>query len=787
MCTLIAWRIWFFVLLFVLSGTSTASEPLVVLSQPGPWSAVSQLVAYDGRVWFVNSVKFKNHNSADLYSYDPASGATRYEKHLFSQDAGNPVVHNDLLYWPYEDSRFSTGGAEYAVTNGRDWIKNILAKAQAFHTHSMVQLNGELFAATSAWRAGLQRSNDGGLSWDIIYDHNTAEGNVSRIISLVAFKDSIYAGLTSRQEVGSKLLRWKNNLMETSPEWPDGSVTTALSVFDEWLYAVNTYKGKRSVWRTNGVAAEQVDVFNGKYVRAFASGERDFWAITAEKDSGELLRSEDGENWNIVQEFNNAQPIDILVLDEHVYVGTIGPDGRGALWGPEELIDSQKLSNLPSLPAQKNDIENIATATANMENILQTPGDDFYEYRVGLDELLTPLALSRQVEAGKALSKSLLADFPALSVETFAHQVSVADVNRWYLLWAMSLNGHGRIPVEWLSEEWTRETNHADKYFEPQLSAITTVGDIAQNDRTTVDTLIERLDNDADPIWLKGDIVGALTDLTGNRFGYDFDAWKEWWQRHDGEIISIPHGELDMGSQEGEAAERPVHKVTVTGFSIDRFEVTNNDFTYFVDTTNYTTDAEKSEKAWHWDGKWYQVAHADWQHPHGPDSSTQERDAHPVVQVSWNDAKAYCEWRGKRLPTEAEWERAARGNDGRIYAWGIESPDSVRASYGSDVCCFADEHDGFLYTAPIGSFPKGASPFEGQDMTGNVWEWVEDSFDPEYYSRSPKHNPVNLEAAEEKVIRGGGWGNNPEGLRATLRHANPPHFALSMVGFRCAK
>ncbi|MDH3693107.1 MAG: formylglycine-generating enzyme family protein [Gammaproteobacteria bacterium] len=787
MCTPIAWRICFSALLFVLGGQSIASEPLVVLSQPGPWSAVSQLVAYDGRVWFVNSVKFKNHNSADLYSYDPANGATRYEKHLFSQDAGDPFVHNDLLYWPFEDSRFSTGGGEYSVTNGRDWIKNILAKAQAFHTHAMAQLNGDLFAATSAWRAGLQRSTDNGLTWDIVYNHETSNRQVSRITSLVAFKDSIYAGLTSRRAAGSKLLRWKNNSMETSPGWPDGSVTTALSVFDGWLYAVNTHKGKRSVWRTNGVAAEKVDAFNGRNVRAFAAGERDFWAIAAKKESGELLRSEDGKNWKIVQVFNNAQPVDILVLDDHVYVGTVGPDGRGALWGPEELIVSQKLSSVPSLPVSEVDIENIASLTASLENVLQTPSENFYEYRVRLDELLTPLALSRQAEVGEALSKLLLADFPVLSVDTFAHQVNIQNVNRWYLLWAMSLNGHGRIPIEWLSEEWTRETNHADKYFEPLLSAITTVGDTVQKDGTTIDTLIKRLDNDKDPFWLKGDIVGALTDLTGNRFGYDFDAWKEWWRDYDSEMIAIPGGDFNMGSQDGETAERPVHKVSVTGFSIDRFEVTNKEFTYFVDTTSYTTDGEKSGKAWHWDGKWYQVSHADWRHPHGPDSSIQELDVHPVVQVSWNDANAYCEWRGKRLPTEAEWERAARSNDGRIYAWGKQPPDSVRASYGSDKCCAADNHDGFLYTAPVGSFPKGASAFEIQDMTGNVWEWVEDSFDPMFYSRSPNHDPVNREVAEEKVIRGGGWGNNPEGLRTTLRHANPPHFALSMVGFRCAK
>ena len=787
MCNQRAWRLLLSVVLLILGGRTFASEPLIVLSQPGPWPAVSKLVAYDGRVWFANSVKFKNHNSADLYSYDPDSGATRYEKHLFSQDVGDPVVHDDLLYWPYEDSRFSTGGAEYSVTDGRDWAKNIFAKTQAFHTHAMIRLNGELFAATSAWRAGLQRSTDSGLSWEIIYDHDTAQGEVSRITSLVAFKNSLYAGLTSRRQTGAKLLFWKNESAQVVSTWPDGSATTQLAVFNEWLYAVNANKGKHAVWRTNGDATEKVDALDGTNVRAFAASEHMFWAITAGKESGKLLNSHDGTNWKIVQVFDNAQPVDVLVVGERVYVGTIGPDDHGALWGPEGFFDLPKLANKPSLPVQKSDSVNISNLSAALEETLQTPDDNFYDYRNRIDQLLTPLALSRQIQAGDALSKSLVAEFPQLLLETFAHRVNVQNVNRWYLLWAMSLNGHGKIPVEWLAEKWTRETNHADKYFEPLLATITTAGDIRQNDSKTIATLLERLGNDQDPLWLKGDIVGALTDLTGNRFGYDVDAWKEWWHKHDDEMISIPAGTFSMGSNDGESAERPVRKVSVSGFSVDRYEVTNKEFSYFVTTTGHITDAEKSRKAWHWNGKWRRVEHANWQHPHGPDSSIHGLDTHPVVQVSWNDAKAYCEWRGKRLPTEAEWEYAARGNDNRVYAWGKEIPDSARASYGSNVCCAADDHDSFLYTAPVGSFKRGDSLFGVSDMTGNVWEWVEDGFDPEYYSRSPEQDPVNRSATVEKVIRGGGWGNNPEGLRATLRHANPPHFALSMVGFRCAQ
>ena len=786
------WRRTLFAILFVLNayGSALATESLTILSQPGPWSAVSQLVGYNGRVWFVNSIKFSNHNSADLYSYNPSSGTTRYEKHLFSQDAGNPVVYRDLLYWPYEDARATTGGGEFSVTNGRDWVKNILAEAVVFHVHAMVSLGSQLFAATSAWRAGFQRSSDGGLTWNVVYDHDTPDGRVSRITSAVEFDNGIYAGLNSNSQPGSKLLRWKNETIEVVPEWPAGTATTELAVFEGFVYAVNAINGERSVWRTNGSMAEKIVGLDGNNVQAFAAGDHELWAISAAHNSGELLRSEEGWRWTVEQTFNNARPVDVIVVDGRVYVGTIGPDNRGALWGSAALTDRQITVSVPPVIIQSEKLENVANVAAELAETLQTSFADFRDYRNRLVSRLRPLALSRKSGAGSVLSTQLSNDFPTSTLETFAHGIDIATANRWYLLWAIGLNGHGNIPVDMLKTHWARMANHAEKYFEPLLGAIAAVGDITQSDSATIATLIERLSASGDPLWLKGDIVGALTDLTGNRFGYDFDAWRAWWQRYGNEMIRIPTGELAMGSENEGSSEKPVHKVVASEFSIDRYEITNENFANFTTATGHLTDAEKSGNAWHWDGRWHEVEHADWRHPHGPGSSIKGLDTHPVVQVNWYDANAYCEWRGKRLPTEAEWERAARGTGGQTYAWGSESPNSgntVRASSGSDACCAADELDGYLYTAPVGSFPTGASPFGVEDMTGNVWEWVADSFDPAFYSRSPPNDPVNREASEEKVIRGGGWGNNPLGLRASLRHANPPHYALSMVGFRCAR
>jgi len=220
-------------------------------------------------------------------------------------------------------------------------------------------------------------------------------------------------------------------------------------------------------------------------------------------------------------------------------------------------------------------------------------------------------------------------------------------------------------------------------------------------------------------------------------------------------MVEIPAGPFTMGNDAGANDETPAHEVDLPAFEIDQFEVTNADFAQFVEATGHQTDAEKAglSRAWR--------------------DAAEGKDNHPVVYVSWNDAVAYCEWVGKRLPTEAEWEKAARGTDGRIYPWGNDYEASKLNGKDS----------GLRGTAAVGSFSGGASPYGAEDMAGNVWEWTADWY--EAYPDSSFQSPYY--GGKYRVLRGGGWFETAESVRTTTRNATSDTAANDDLGFRCAR
>jgi len=269
------------------------------------------------------------------------------------------------------------------------------------------------------------------------------------------------------------------------------------------------------------------------------------------------------------------------------------------------------------------------------------------------------------------------------------------------------------------------------------------------------------------------------------------------WEADGAEMVFVPAGEFIMGSEELGDDERPVHRVYLDDFWIDRYEVTNERFARFVAATGYQTEAERH--GWGWvslpDVGGEKVEGADWRHPRGPDSSiepsgyAQDEDKmdHPVVLVSWNDADAYCRWAGKRLPSEAQWEKAARGpltleqdgdsGRGNCYAWGNEF-DSARANTRE-----SERGD----TTPVGSFsPQGDSPYGACDMTGNAWEWVADWYDSDTYSQAPYANPTGPATGTYKVLRGGSWPFDEVYARTSFRYNVRPDYTYDFAGFRCS-
>ncbi len=244
----------------VIGAPAAGAQELVKLAEIGPWPIISRLIAYRGRLWFANAVRYPDHNSADLYNYDPADGRVRYQRHLFSQDVGQPVVAGGLLYWPNEDARVSMGWGQFAVTNGRDWRLGVLPTAASFHTFAMAELNGRLYASGSAWRANISVSDDGGANWRLIYDRPTPERRVSRIIELEELDGVLYGAVVDRLVGGTRrgLIRLTGGEVAPVPGWPDNNAVTGLTSWNGWLYAIVNESNGNAVWRTDGSRSERV-------------------------------------------------------------------------------------------------------------------------------------------------------------------------------------------------------------------------------------------------------------------------------------------------------------------------------------------------------------------------------------------------------------------------------------------------------------------------------------------------------------------------------------------------
>ena len=230
-------------------------------------------------------------------------------------------------------------------------------------------------------------------------------------------------------------------------------------------------------------------------------------------------------------------------------------------------------------------------------------------------------------------------------------------------------------------------------------------------------------------------------------------------------LVYIPAGQFWMGSTNSDTMafsdEKPQHRVSLDAYWIDRTEVTNAIYALCVQAGNCQPPSSSSSytRTSYYDNSQYAN--------------------YPVIYVDWYDAQAYCNWADRRLPTEAEWEKAARGTDGRISPWGNPSPTCSLANFwGSNGACVGD-------TTATGNYPSGASPYGVRDMAGNVWEWVADWYGETYYGSSPMSNPTGPALGQYRVLRSGSWYGNVERVRSAYRSGDDPYRRNGLFGFRC--
>jgi len=527
-------RFLLFLLVGLLAQPAVAAEELPVLTQIGPWPTLSRLVAYQDRIWFANSVKGRNHNSADLYSLDPSSGEVRYERHLFSQDAGHPIVSNGLLYWPFEDSRFSLGWGHYMVTDGEKWRTGTIPGLVAFHTHAMTDVGGRLVAATSAWRAGIQVSQDQGQSWKVIYDHATTDRRVSRIVSLEGVGSRTFGYLIDRSTTPARrtLLQIEPEAVRPVPGWPEARSIAGMTSWQDWLYAALPGDDGAEIWRTDGTRSQNLGFpFPTGGLRDLTSDARGLWAVTAEEaGSGRVWHSRDGKSWAARYDLRGGRPGNLLVTSDGIYVAGSGSEGRGVLWGQSVALRHGKgiAVGLPPRPTTATDLDwDIVGGDADR---LLAAEDSYRRHGRPLRDLFFQVATNNPPKSWFSQRLSQLMPTYDLSLIGGAVEVPAAELGRWIVLWAMSLAEAGAVPEDLLSRSWDRPENPSEKYFHPTPAAAWAAASIGQSDPETLARLVDRLDEANDPLWLRGDIVGALTALTDQRFGYDVQAWRDWWR-----------------------------------------------------------------------------------------------------------------------------------------------------------------------------------------------------------------------------------------------------------------
>ncbi len=505
----------------------TAATPLQldIVAQVGPWPVASRLIGYRGRLWFANSIKGRNHNSADIWSLNPVTGEKRYERHLFSQDAGIPLVSNGLLYWPFEDALLSFGNGVIEVTDGEAWQPLLIPNAPIYHTNQLLDWQGGLLAITGTRNAGMQVSKDAGRSWNEHYIHPTPSTHVSRLKEMIVFDGKLYAALNDAKV--KRLTVWTGSGYQTVRSWPLNRYFNGLVVHKEAIYGIVGRGNEREIWKYDGVNSIRVGQ-KGPFADLASDGDQ-LWIVSR---NGKLWSSAMGEKWVRHGDLKNGRPTSIQAVGSNIYVAGAGDDGRGIIWGlrDQAIPMGPKPTKLPLQTQPKQGVTDWANAGQKLDALLSDPSS----YGASGNGKLSVLVFQAAAQGAPPgfFAARLKAKIPSMNVSAFGGnmQLRAEDIAHSLLLSGMERAGHPNVPVEYLLDPWGSSPNSYEKYFELELSALRAVIGSDQNDSPTIEALLKRLDYADDPPWLKSQIIGTLTAVSDEHFGYDIKAWKKWAQ-----------------------------------------------------------------------------------------------------------------------------------------------------------------------------------------------------------------------------------------------------------------
>lgn len=491
------------------SDTQAADTPeLEPLAWVYPWKFASAPIMYRGRLWFAHANKWPDHNSADIWTIRPDGRDIRRIRRLFSQDVGQPVVHNGLLYWPHEDPRASLGWGEVTVTDGENWRVLQTRTSRQFHLHSLKIDRGRLLAAGSAWSTQILQSTDGGATWTTRYERERLENRFSRTYHLIPtpfglFGDVIAFGGGPRT---FELLRHGPDRAEPMPDWPasQGLVRGTARWRDGFLVLRGLGSPQELVFvqpeetstipLPDGVTAIDIDTHKG------------IWLLgrTASRQHGLWIRL--AGSWQQRFQFEGDEALGLKLLGGKPVV-TGSNEGSGMVWGRPGPARPEVPGTLPiqitPQPFERDE------ALRQIREALDDPRN-YAGHGLGLRDVLDKW-VTRGLP-GTELERFLNGPFPEgepvrlIGGRAFA---SHERFGRWLLTWAMRTSGSGAIPDGWLSLPFDEPENASAKYFSEPIAAIWTAARNRRGDSAAAKRLLDRHTAKQDPEWLRADIYAA--------------------------------------------------------------------------------------------------------------------------------------------------------------------------------------------------------------------------------------------------------------------------------------